>query len=205
MHQARDQGHPVEWINMGGGFGIHYKGKEGLPAEAYAEAIVPVVEGTGCKLALEPGRFIVGNAGVMISRVIYTKQSGGDTRFVICDAGMNDLIRPSLYSAYHRAWPVVTSIPEGSDDPGLVNSDVVGPICETGDFLAKQRMMPPVQRGDLMCVFSAGAYGFVMASNYNTRPRAAEVLVDGETHRLIRKRETLDELLDPEAQLMQDA
>ncbi len=203
LGEARDLGHEIEWINMGGGFGIHYKGEEALPAEAFAEVIVPAIEPTGCRLALEPGRFIVGNAGILVSRVIYNKQ-GPTKRFVICDAGMNDLIRPSLYSAYHRAWPVNTTIPEGSEDPSLISSDLVGPICETGDFLAKDRMLPAVESGDLMAVFSTGAYGFVMASNYNTRPRAAEVMVEGDTHRLIRKRETVDELLDPESILMRD-
>jgi diaminopimelate decarboxylase len=162
------------------------------------------LKGTGCRLALEPGRSISGNAGILVSRVIYTKQSG-DKRFLIQDAAMNDLIRPALYESFHRIWPVV--VPPGfpapptdfeAEIPGAEPWDVVGPVCESGDFLAKDRPLPPLDRGDLVAIFSAGAYGMVMASNYNTRPRAAEVLIDGDTARLVRRRETLDDLLAPE-------
>jgi diaminopimelate decarboxylase len=207
IDRLRQQGHQIETINMGGGFGIHYRKKEALPAEAFAEVIIPVVQAVGCKLILEPGRFIVGNAGVLVSRVIYTKDSGGK-HFIIQDAAMNDLIRPTLYDSFHRIWPVAP--PAGSpappddyeqDIPDTAKSDVVGPVCESGDFLAKDRRLPAVNRGDLLATFSAGAYGMAMSSNYNGRPRAAEVLVDGSAHRLIRRRETYEDLVRPELEV----
>jgi diaminopimelate decarboxylase len=204
IEQLRKQGHAINIWNMGGGFGIHYKKSEALPATAFAEVIVPGVQKAGCKLVLEPGRFIVGNAGILVSRVIYTKDSGGK-HFVIQDAAMTDLIRPTLYDSFHRIWPVAP--PQGFatppedfqiENPGTVKCDVVGPVCESGDFLAKDRYLPPMQRGELLAVFSAGAYGMAMSSNYNGRPRAAEVLVDGAVCRLIRRRETYEDLVRPE-------
>ncbi|MCI0462216.1 MAG: diaminopimelate decarboxylase [Gemmataceae bacterium] len=204
IDRLRKQGHRIEYLNMGGGFGIHYRKQEALPATAFAEVIVPAVKASGCKLVLEPGRFIVGNAGVLVSRVIYTKESGGK-HFVIQDAAMNDLIRPTLYDSFHRIWPVAPAAgfpapPEDyeADIPGTQRNDVVGPVCESGDFLAKDRRLPPLQRGDLLATFSAGAYGMAMSSNYNSRLRAAEVLVDGTAHRLIRRRETFEDLVRTE-------
>jgi diaminopimelate decarboxylase len=199
IEKLREQGHKITIWNMGGGFGIHYKKNEALPASAFAEVIVPGVQKSGCKLVLEPGRFIVGNAGLLVSRVIYTKDSGGK-HFVIQDAAMNDLIRPTLYDSFHRIWPVNGTPPDDFqvENPGTMKSDIVGPVCESGDFLAKDRYLPPVGRGDLLATFSAGAYGMAMASNYNGRPRAAEVLVDGSEHHLIRRRETFDDLVRPE-------
>jgi diaminopimelate decarboxylase len=207
IDRLRQQGHKIECLNMGGGFGIHYRKQEALPASAFAEVILPGVRKAGCKLILEPGRFIVGNAGVLLSRVIYTKDSGGK-HFVIQDAAMNDLLRPTLYDSFHRIWPV--SPPPGFAAPpadyeaeiaGSVKCDVVGPVCESGDFLAKNRALPPLQRGALLATFSAGAYGMAMSSNYNGRPRAAEVLVDGSQHRLIRRRETYEDLVRPEVEI----
>lgn len=200
----RGMGHPIAWYNMGGGFGIAYKGTEAKPISEFAKVIVPGIKATGCRLAMEPGRVIAGNAGILLSRVLYTKQSG-DKRFLIQDAAMNDLIRPALYESFHKIWPV--DVPQGfpapPDDfdstiPNTSPWDVVGPVCESGDFLAKDRALPPMERGDLLAVFSAGAYGMVMASNYNTRPRAAEVLVEGQSHRLVRRRETYEELVAAE-------
>jgi diaminopimelate decarboxylase len=207
----RKQGHHVTMLNMGGGFGINYRLDEAKPASAYAEVILPAVKETGCQLILEPGRFIVGNAGVLVSTVLFRKETGGK-RYVIQDAAMNDLIRPTLYGSYHRVWPVRLS--DGLADrpavdmsvntdvaspfvdmPGTIRQEVVGPVCESGDFLAKDRPLPPLTRGDLLAVFSAGAYGMSMASNYNARCRAAEVLVTGGTHRLIRRRETFADLV----------
>jgi diaminopimelate decarboxylase len=197
----RKQGHPVSVLNMGGGFGIHYRKQEALPAQAFADVILPAVKETGCQLVLEPGRFIVGNAGILVSRVLFNKETGGK-RYVIQDAAMNDLIRPTLYDSFHRIWPVTPGpdVPVRPDDyeadiPGTTRQDVVGPVCESGDFLAKGRPLPPVKRGDLLAVFSAGAYAMSMASNYNARCRAAEVLVTGGTHRLIRRRETHADLV----------
>jgi diaminopimelate decarboxylase len=153
---------------------------------------------------LEPGRSIAANAGVLLARVIYRKASG-DKTFVIVDAAMNDLIRPALYGAYHFAWPVspgkgfVPAVRWADQDlPGLERVDVVGPVCESGDFLARDRLLPPVRRGDLIAIFSAGAYGFSMSSQYNSRPRAAEVLIAGKAARLIRRRETYDDLVAAE-------
>ena len=209
----RAQGHDIKYLNMGGGFGINYRKDEAKPASAFAEAILPAVQETGCQLILEPGRFIVGNAAVLVSRVVYTKATGGKS-YIIQDAAMNDLIRPTLYGSFHRVWPVqpaagvpvapdVNGDPDDPDPframPNCFKQDVVGPVCESGDYLAKDRPLPAVARGDLLAVFSAGAYGMAMASNYNARLRAAEVLVTGRTHRLIRRRETFADLVACEA------
>ena len=200
----RKQGHPIEYLNMGGGFGIHYRKEEALPASAFADVILPAVRQAGCKLVLEPGRFIVGNAGLLVSRVIFTKESGGK-HYIIQDAAMNDLIRPTLYDSFHRIWPVAPAagLPTPPADyeseiPGTQKQTVVGPVCESGDFLAKDRNLPAVNRGDLLAVFSAGAYGMAMSSNYNSRLRAAEVLVTGDKHRLIRRRESYADLVAAE-------
>jgi len=199
--ELRKQGHSISILNMGGGFGIHYRKQEALPVSAFAEVILPAVAEAKCQLVLEPGRFIVGNAGILVSTVLFNKETGGK-RYVIQDAAMNDLIRPTLYDSFHRVWPVTpgAEVPEKPDDfeaaiPGTLPQDVVGPVCESGDFLAKGRNLPAVKRGDLLAVFSAGAYGMSMASNYNARCRAAEVLVTGGTHRLIRRRETAADLV----------
>jgi diaminopimelate decarboxylase len=194
----RARGHDTRWINLGGGFGINYRQQEAKPASAYADVIVPTVQQAGCRLALEPGRFIVGNAGVLISQVIFTKREGGKL-FVIQDAAMNDLVRPAMYDAFHRIWPVQPRVPAPTDYeaeiPGCEPADVVGPVCESGDYLAKGRWLPPLERGELVCTFSAGAYGMAMASNYNSRPRACEVLVDGNQHTVVRRRETYADLV----------
>jgi diaminopimelate decarboxylase len=204
IDRLRGLGHPIEWYNMGGGYGIAYKGKEAPPVTEFANAIIRGVKAAGCRLAIEPGRVIVGNAGILVSRVLYTKQSG-DKRFLIQDAAMNDLIRPALYESFHRIWPVAVApgLPAPPDDyetaiAGTEPWDVVGPVCESGDFLAKDRPLPQLERGDLVSVFSAGAYGMVMASNYNTRPRAAEVLVAKNRSRLVRRRETYEDLVTQE-------
>jgi len=207
----RSQGHDIRYLNMGGGFGINYRKDEALPASAFADVILPAVKETGCQLVLEPGRFIVGNAAILLSRVLYTKSTGGK-HYVIQDAAMNDLIRPTLYGSFHRVWPAALppGLPERPEvdmtvdtdtgnpfvpTPGTFRQDVVGPVCESGDFLAKDRPLPTLTRGDLLAVFSAGAYGMAMSSNYNSRLRAAEVLVTGRTHRLIRRRETFRDLV----------
>jgi diaminopimelate decarboxylase len=192
---------------MGGGFGIHYRKEEAQPAQAFAEVIVPAVRQAKCRLVLEPGRFIVGNAGVLVSRVLYRKESGGK-HFLIQDAAMNDLIRPTLYGSFHRIWPAepAAGLPAPPEDyeapmPGTRPQDVVGPVCESGDFLAQGRNLPAMNRGDLLVTFSAGAYGMAMSSNYNSRPRAAEVLVSGASHRLIRRRETYEDLVRAEVEV----
>ncbi|MHC4598939.1 MAG: diaminopimelate decarboxylase [Planctomycetota bacterium] len=196
--ELKSRGHPVETVNVGGGFGITYDEQEALPPAVFAETIVPLVAASDYRLILEPGRFIVGNAGILLTRVVTAKRSGGK-RFAIVDAGMNDLVRPSLYSAFHRIWPVAGPAPDGVGEDRLADTDVVGPICESSDFLGKGRLLPPLKSGDLLAVFSAGAYGFTMASNYNSRPRPAEVLVDGDEARLVRQRETREDLVRGES------
>lgn len=196
----RARGHETNWINLGGGFGLDYTPGQTPPIKDFADVIVPKVLAADCKLALEPGRSIVGNAGALIGEVVYVKREGGK-RFVIQDAAMNDLVRPAMYDSYHGIWPVKSdSVPDNlanaSED--LEPADVVGPVCESGDCFAKDRRLPDLNRGDLISVFSAGAYGTVMSSNYNTRPRGAEVLVNGDSYRLIRRRETVEDLLAAE-------
>src|SRR5690606_33892826 len=187
------QGIPLRYLNVGGGLGITYGDEEPPTLDAYAKAISRTGRDLGLTLVLEPGRVIVGNAGVLLCRVIRRKTHGGK-QFVIVDAGMNDLIRPALYGSYHALQPVRQT----GDAPEVV--DVVGPICESADFLAESRKLPPVDAGDLIAVMSAGAYGFTMASNYNSRPRAAEVMVDGDRISVIRRRESYEDLIRLEIQ-----
>ncbi len=188
----RAAGVSVEWLNIGGGFGIIYTDKDKPPAiDDYAKAIVPLLKNRGLRLALEPGRFIVGNAGILLTRVQYVKETA-EKLFIVVDAAMNDLIRPSLYEAYHRIEKV--EIVEG-EEPGSIPADIVGPICESGDFLGKDRYLPGIRGGDLLAVFGAGAYGFSMSSNYNSRPRPAEIVVDGSAFSVARKRETYEDLV----------
>jgi len=182
------QGLKLQYLDLGGGLGIPY-GEEIPPHPTeYAQAIKAAAQDLNCTLIFEPGRVIVGNAGILLTKVLYSKQGKGKT-FIIVDAAMNDLIRPSLYHAHHEIKPV-----EKMERP-LVVADVVGPICETGDFFAQGRKMPLVQSGDLLAIMSAGAYGFVMSSNYNSRPRVAEVLVNGDRYQVIRKRECYEDLI----------
>lgn len=201
VQELRAKGHRTNWINLGGGFGLSYRGDEAPPVSQYADVIVPYVQEAGCRLALEPGRRICGNAGILVTSVIYTKREGGKL-FVIQDGGMNDLIRPAMYDSFHRIWPVAPRVAAPKDYeaeiPGCEPADVVGPICESGDYLAKGRWLPSVERGELLAVFSAGAYGTAMSSHYNSRPRGAEVLVDGDSYQLIRRRETYADLIAAE-------
>ena len=182
------QGLKLQYLDLGGGLGIPY-GEEIPPHPTeYAQAIKAAAQDLNCTLIFEPGRVIVGNAGILLTKVLYSKEGKGKT-FIIVDAAMNDLIRPSLYHAHHEIKPV-----EEKKRPVIV-ADVVGPICETGDFFAQERKMPLVQSGDLLAIMSAGAYGFVMSSNYNSRPRVAEVLVNGDRYQVIRKRECYEDLI----------
>lgn len=200
----RADGFDIDTIDIGGGFGAHYRDTEAPPAVRYAEAIVPLLKDKQLKVIMEPGRSIAANAGILLTRTLYLKQSG-DRDFLIVDAGMNDLLRPALYEAYHFAWPVTPRegfVPRdrasAAQLPGLKLMDIVGPVCESGDFLAKERMLPPMERGDLLAVYSAGAYGMSMASHYNSRPNPPEILVDGDDFRVIRKRESYDDLMAAE-------
>lgn len=178
----------VKYLDLGGGLGIVYDQESPPHPHEYADAILRELEGLSCTLIFEPGRVIVGNAGVLLTRVLYTKKSASKD-FVIVDAGMNDLLRPSLYGSYHQIIPVVKS------DREIQVVDVVGPICESGDFLARERGLPMVVPGDCLAVMSAGAYGFTMSSNYNSRPRSSEVLVKDDRYFVVRKRETQEDLV----------
>lgn len=204
IDRLRDQGHPIDMLDLGGGYGADYETQTVPSADQYAQGIVPLLKSRNLKLVLEPGKSICANAAILLTRVLYTKQ-GGSKRFIIVDAGMNDLIRPSLYGAFHFIWPaqveprfVPTARSQDLHLEGNETVDIVGPICEGADFLAKDRSIPPVQRGDLLAVFTAGAYGFTMSSNYNARPRAPEVLVAGSQFKVIRRRETYEDLVAPE-------
>ena len=205
IDRLTQRGHTIEWFDIGGGFGVNYEhAMQAFPISNLADAILPMLVGKPYRIAFEPGRFIVGNAGILLTRVLYRKQ-GGEKKFVIVDGSMTDLIRPALYGSYHFIWPARPEKPnilsERHKDFQPVGGevvDVVGPVCESGDFLAKGRALPPTRRGDLLAVFTAGAYGFAMSSNYNNRPRAAEVLVDGGSYRIIRRRETYEDLVAAE-------
>jgi diaminopimelate decarboxylase len=181
---------PLKYLDIGGGFAVTYETERPLEIENFAARIAALVQPSGLELLVEPGRFLVGNAGVLLTRVLYKKRSGGK-EYVVTDAGMNDLLRPSHYQAYHRISAVT---PRG----GRAVVNVVGPVCETGDFFALDREMDDVQEGDLLAVESAGAYGFVMASNYNSRPRSAEVLVDGDRYAIVTEREDYTDLVRQE-------
>jgi len=211
--------YPLQFFSIGGGMGIIYRralesgsGKwwhehggehSAFSVRDYAGAIVPLLQGLGLRILVEPGRFFAGNAGVLLTRVRYIKQTA-HKKFAIVDAGMNDLIRPALYQAYHEIVPLHESPAVGEADsfPSITSKaekiDIVGPVCESGDFFALEREMPHLAQGDLLAVMSAGAYGFVMASNYNSRPLPAEVLVRGDKFSLIRKRQTWDDLVRDE-------
>ena len=199
VRQLRSDGHQIEYVDAGGGLGINYRasGQEngGRSVSEYAQAVTGPLRALGVKLLLEPGRSIVGAAGVLLTRVLYRK-TNGEKKFLVVDAGMNDLIRPSLYQAEHQIVPVESG-GHGSE-AGLEMVDIVGPVCESGDFFARGREVPVVSEGELLAILDAGAYGMALASNYNTRPRPAEVLVDGKSAKLIRRRETISDLLGPE-------
>jgi diaminopimelate decarboxylase len=187
--RLRERGIAIRYLDFGGGLGITYRDEEPPSPEAYGAALRDAVRDLDVTLLVEPGRWLVGNAGLLLTRVLYVKD-GPVKRFVIVDAAMNDLIRPSLYGAYQGIRPVAAA------RPGPLRAvDVVGPVCESGDFLAQDRELPPIEADDLLAVTSAGAYGFVMASNYNARPRAAAVLVDGDHWDVVRTRETYDDLI----------
>jgi diaminopimelate decarboxylase len=197
----------IEFFSVGGGLGIAYESSVAsgsgdwwtsqrshpLTIQQYVDAILPPLTRLGLRILLEPGRLLVGNAGILLTRVRYIKETA-QKKFAIIDAGMNDLIRPALYGSYHEIVPVEDSTSSMSKDKN-VKMDIVGPVCESGDFFAQDREMPELRAGDLLAVMSAGAYGFVMASNYNSRPLPAEALVRGDEVALIRKRQTIEDLV----------
>ncbi|HEY3302576.1 MAG TPA: diaminopimelate decarboxylase [Candidatus Binatia bacterium] len=187
----RKEGANIRYLDLGGGLGIRYKDEEPPRPEEYAAALIKGLEGLDVTLILEPGRVIVGNAGILVTEVLYLKETD-EKKFVVVDGGMNDLIRPALYGSYQAIRPVADKKSE------TIVADVVGPICESGDFFAKDREVPRPEPGDLLAVMSAGAYGFTMASNYNSHPRPAEVLVDGDKFYVVRRRESLEDLISGE-------
>ena len=201
VERLRDR-HGLEYFDLGGGVGIVYEdalasGRDGwwntrkseraMTLTDYATSVVPMLRNLKMQILLEPGRFLVGNAGVLLAEVLYRKQTGRK-HFTVVNAGMNDLVRPAMYEAYHQIEPI------GKPRPGAISTDVVGPVCESGDVFCHDRSISPLERGDRVAILSAGAYGFSMASNYNTRPRPAEVLVSGTRAKVIRKRETVADL-----------
>ncbi len=188
------KGNPIEYLNIGGGLGIVYSKEKPQTAQEFANVILPLFlsRKDRLKIVLEPGRFISGNSGILVTKVLYEKRAKTKS-FLIVDGGMNDLIRPAFYGAYHEILPVVKSA-----KPRYETADIVGPICESGDFLAKNRKLATVKVGDLLAVLSCGAYGFVMSSNYNSRPRVPEVVVRGKKFFVARKRETREDLIKNE-------
>lgn len=201
VDQLRQKGYKIDTFDLGGGYGADYETATVPSASEYAKKIVPLLKDVKLKLILEPGKSIIANAGIMVTRALF-KKSGGEKTFVIVDGGMNDLIRPCLYEAFHFIWPTNVDpqmVPEKRIDGLEMDNtqvvDVVGPICEGTDYFAKNRPLPHVERGDLISIFSTGAYGYTMASNYNARPLCAEVLVDGDSFTVIRKRQTYQDLV----------
>ncbi len=199
--QLRESGYEIRALNIGGGFAADYEEHRSLSADDYAEQIIPLLKDRQLEIYLEPGRHIACNAGVLLTKVLYGKDAA-EKRFVIVDAAMTDLLRPALYEAEHFVYPVKLRETEpppvrkmNYEPADAQRVDIVGGVCETTDTLAANRLLPPLKRGDLLSVFSAGAYGFVMASQYNARPRPAEILVDGDSWRIIRRRETTDDLI----------
>jgi diaminopimelate decarboxylase len=193
VENLRAAGHDIDHVDLGGGLGIAYDPTRPAPSiHEFVAAVRERIGGRGLTVMIEPGRSIVGNAGVLLTKVLYRKRTH-TKEFVVVDAAMNDLIRPVLYEAHHEILPLRKT------DAENITADVVGPVCETGDFLARDRTLPGVASGDLMAVMSAGAYGFVQASNYNSRPRVAEVLVEGDRWRIIRRRETYEDLIRGES------
>lgn len=190
--RLREAGHAIERVDVGGGLGVRYRDEKPPSAADYGAVVREAVGDLGCHVIVEPGRWITAEAGLLLTRVLYRKRNG-DKRFAVVDGAMNDLIRPSLYDAWQRIEPVA------APRPGVERVDVVGPVCESADFLAKDRELPPLERGDLLAVFGAGAYSFAMSSNYNGRRRAAEVLVRGDRFRVVRERETYGDLVRGES------
>ena len=203
VNELRKQGCTIEALDIGGGYGADYETGTAPSAADYAAAIVPLLKDQNLKLILEPGASIAANCSILLTRVLYLKK-GGEKKFIIVDAGMNDLVRPVLYEAFHFIWPTSVEekfLPAGKKESALAGTeavDVVGPVCEGADFFAKDRALPPLKQGDILSIFTAGAYGFTMSSNYNARGRAAEVLVDGKKFAVIRKRESYEDLISLE-------
>jgi diaminopimelate decarboxylase len=192
VHELRADGHTISHVDLGGGLGIPYREGDDIPPDpaAYAQVVKQATRGLGCKLIFEPGRLIVGNAGILVTRVVHVKRGEAKT-FVIVDAGMNDLIRPTLYEAHHDLRTVLEPLPGAA----RMRADIVGPVCESGDFIALDRELPPVAVGDLLAIMTAGAYGAVQAGTYNTRALVPEVLVRQSDWALVRPRVEAEALI----------
>jgi len=191
IEKLKGRGIKLRYFDIGGGLGIKYRPEDNPPSvKEFADAVIPLVKKTGLKLIIEPGRSMIGEAGVLLTQVIFTKDKKSK-HFIIVDSGMNDLLRPAMYNAYHHILPIKKKKEE-------VVADIVGPICETGDFFALDRKIDDVKRGDYLAVMSCGAYGSSMSSNYNVRPRAMEIIVDNNRCYVIRERETYDYLIQLE-------
>jgi diaminopimelate decarboxylase len=188
VRDLRNDGIALKYLDLGGGLGIPYQ-EEPPPPSDYAAALMAPLRGLGVKFIIEPGRVLVGNAGILVTKVLYVKETDVK-RFVVIDGAMNDLIRPVLYEAFHDIRPVIKRA-----ERKIVTADVVGPVCESGDFFARERDLPEAQTGDLLAVMSAGAYGFVMASNYNSRPRPPEVIVNGAEFQVVRERDSFEDII----------
>lgn len=194
--EAKSFGIDLKHFDVGGGIGVLYRNEKPFPIKAYADALIPKLKKLNCEILFEPGRYLTANGGILLTEVLHTKKTEVKD-FVVVDAAMNDLLRPSFYQSYHHIQPA--EIKQGEKE---ITADIVGPVCESGDFLAKNRTMPDCKKGDLLAVMSAGAYGMAMASNYNARRRPAEVMVDGDNFYVIRSRETFDHLIFDEESLM---
>ncbi len=194
--KVKSEGVNLEHIDLGGGIGVAYNNEKTFTVNEYADAVLPVLQKLNCKIFLEPGRYMTANGGILIAQVLYTKKNH-DKNFIITDGAMNDLLRPSIYGAYHHIQPLTLT-----KDKKDITADVVGPVCESGDFLAKDVRISECRRGEYIAVLSAGAYGMVMSSNYNMRKRPAEVLVEGNKFKIVRRRETFEQLLSDEISLL---
>ncbi len=194
--KVKEEGINLEHIDLGGGIGVAYNNEKTFPVEEYAKAVSPILKKLNCKVLFEPGRYLTANGGILIAQVLYTKKNH-DKNFIITDGAMNDLLRPSIYGAYHHIQPLTLT-----KDKKDITADIVGPVCESGDFLAKNVQITECKRGEYIAVLSAGAYGMVMSSNYNSRRRPAEILVNGSKYRIIRSKETFDHLFFDEAEFI---
>lgn len=193
IKSLRISGAFIDTINIGGGLGIIYQNEKPQTADQFAKAILPLLRDVNLKVIIEPGRFISGNSGILVTKILHWKE-GQNKTFAVVDAGMNDLMRPSLYDAYHEITPVTQKRTKAQ----VRHVDIVGPICESGDFLGKDRTLPKMEQGELLAVMSCGAYGFTMSSNYNSRPRAPEIVVKGRRWYVVKNRETYDDLIQGE-------
>lgn len=199
--RVKEKGIALEHFDLGGGIGIRYKDEKTFSLSKYAEKLIPLLKEMGCRVLFEPGRFLTGNGGILAASVLFTKSSN-DKKFIITDAAMNDLLRPSIYNAYHHIQPVNIESKEQQKSKADIVADIVGPVCESGDFFAKGRVISQMKGGDKIAILSTGAYGMVMSSNYNGRRRPPEIMVDGDKYKVVRTRESFDHIMLDEENLL---